>query len=823
MALTHLTDGVVTGASSSLVATTSSVTIPDGHLCIVSMAGARNSGTFTDAQWSSLTGAGLTWTSLTSLEWGSRRSSKVWYAKNTTGSSASGTLTATATNSGATAQEIMWSVDVESDPAASTLFGTPTTNNGVATSGSVTVSGTPAAGDKVFAFFAHENASDTITLGSELDTTLVQRGSGANVRRILSAYDSAPDSTPIANASWSSSNNWGAIAVILKAGSGGPVTHATTGALIGAGAVVAGAAARSGAPVSHATSGALVGPGAVVAGAAARVGDEILADALEFAGNEQANSMARFEHLPDALALRDDLTFIWKGNHTTQPDSGYHANMWLSTEAWDNGRWSVGFHPYPCDGTFDANGQSLYGSGGHYDEIAGISNTGGGKDYIRAKGGSNHPTVYGAWRTFGVRIRVVGSVVRHTYYLNLPSVADADVLEYDFAVSDIPSSPTNPGWRFGSSPWTDNTPWGGANNETASGKHRFFKLFSACLSEADMLAEAAVESNTPVTSDGIANVYWTNINPTVADISDKSGAGNNPVWANAQRPADWSGYVESGTSPSTSHDTSGALVGQGAVIAGSASRTHVHTSSGALVGSGSVVAGSAARTHIHTSSGDLVGPGAVIVGSAARTRVHTSSGELVGPGSAVAGDAARSNGPISHATSGALVGPGAAVSGDASRASAPVSHDTSGALVGGGAEVSGEARIGDADPVGRGFVLLNTESKLWWKRKPKALQEEEASEQVKRVVRVIERVAKAQAEQPATFTAQKAEVRQAIAPIVEQMPGFDWVAVWSAIRDGLERQQQEQQSAVTAAQELARIQRMQADEDDVLALLMAVI
>jgi hypothetical protein len=66
----------------------------------------------------------------------------------------------------------------------------------------------------------------------------------------------------------------------------------------------------------------------------------------------------------------------------------------------------------------------------------------------------------------------------------------------------------------------------------------------------------------------------------------------------------------------------------------------VHEASGALVGQGSTVAGSAARFRAFAASGALVGPGAVVNGSAARLGPavsHDATGVLVGPGSIVVG------------------------------------------------------------------------------------------------------------------------------------------------------------------------------------------
>ncbi|HTH11900.1 MAG TPA: hypothetical protein VMA55_20200 [Acidovorax sp.] len=322
-------------------------------------------------------------------------------------------------------------------------------------------------------------------------------------------------------------------------------------------------------------------------------------------------------------------------------------------------------------------------------------------------------------------------------------------------------------------------------------------------------------------------------------------------------------------SSSTTHATSGVLVGQGASIAGAAARTRAHPSSGVLVGPGAAITGSAARTRAHPSSGVLVGPGATVVGSAARTRVHPASGVLVGSGSAITGSAERHGAAISHGTSGVLVGagsslsgsanrvpnhsttgvlvgggarivgsaarlrafdssgvlvgPGSVITGAANRVGAAVTHNTAGVLVGQGSAVDGLARIGSAHPEGHGFVITDTAPRLWWQRKPKALREEEAAEQVEKLVRVVERVARQQVEQesPAPAKERKREVREAIAPMVEQMPGFDWMAVYRAILIELERRKQEAQAQALAAAEIARIRAIEQDEDDALLLLLS--
>lgn len=138
------------------------------------------------------------------------------------------------------------------------------------------------------------------------------------------------------------------------------------------------------------------------------------------------------------------------------------------------------------------------------------------------------------------------------------------------------------------------------------------------------------------------------------------------------------------------------------------------------------------------------------------------------------------------------------------------------------AQILGEGVTLD-QPRTAGFVITDTAPRMWWQRKPKALDEKEAKQLVERVVRVVERIARTQVEQPkpAPQKVRKAEVRDAIAPLVDQMPGFDWMAVYRAILIELERRKQEEQARELAAAEIARIRAIEQDDEDVLLLLMS--
>lgn len=129
---------------------------------------------------------------------------------------------------------------------------------------------------------------------------------------------------------------------------------------------------------------------------------------------------------------------------------------------------------------------------------------------------------------------------------------------------------------------------------------------------------------------------------------------------------------------------------------------------------------------------------------------------------------------------------------------------------------------------GRGFTFQKWKPKLWWVRKPRSLDEEEAEEKLEAAAQAIAKVAAKQIKrikpgQPVAVTKpQKAEVREAIAPLVADMPGFDWVGVYKAILERLaqEKAEQEREALRMAQIEIERIRQI--DDEEVLMLLMEI-
>lgn len=639
-------------------------------------------------------------------------------------------------------------------------------------------------------------------------------------------------------------------------------SHAASGALVGPGASIVGSAARVGAPVSHATSGALTGPGSTVTGSAARIG----AGMVEVTGLDFTYTTASSGNnysLKQALSPpRMSSTIMWYEYRLDQ--NTYSGGVLFCNDSGDfnGGRDVAMFVTHGCPGTFDSEGQRTAPppDTDMFHEIAGMTSAafGAGNDFIASNSTlvqagetqESFPVANGTWIPRVARITTNGSTVEHENFVDWRD--KAHVIRQNLATSDILAPSSSRVW-IGAPPWITN------GSENFRAKFFFVKQFSRPLTDAEIDAEFGNFTDTPLASD----CWFSNIYPelTAGVMPDLKGSGTDHPFTlvDGDTPSGFTeefepyifasehatsgalvgpGSTVSGAAArSRAHASSGVLTGQGSTVAGTAARTRAHPASGVLTGPGSNIAGSANRTHAHPSSGALVGAGSVVAGSAARTHVHPSSGALVGQGSAIAGSADRQGSVNVHEASGSLVGPGAAVSGGAARMRAfgssgvlvgpgavvdgaaarvgpAVSHDTSGSLVGPGSVVSGQARNGISQG-GFGFELVDHESKSWWKRKPKSLPDAVAKKKIKQVAQAIDEIAAEKIEQDEPI--KQRDVRDEIAPLLAEMPGFDWRPLFRAV---VEYRQQEA-ARLEAVAQIERIRAIERDDDDVLALLMS--
>lgn len=150
----------------------------------------------------------------------------------------------------------------------------------------------------------------------------------------------------------------------------------------------------------------------------------------------------------------------------------------------------------------------------------------------------------------------------------------------------------------------------------------------------------------------------------------------------------------------------------------------------------------------------------------------------------------------------------------------------------GNAVISGISGIGSVGIVSandgtvvnnHGFIIIDTEPRLWWKRKPSKLDDKKAEEKIVEVVRTIERVANSIKPSVSKEVLRKAAYAE-IAPLLREMPGFDWSPMFRAILTQSKLQEQNriaaEQAGILAKQEIERIKRIRDDEEALIVLLM---
>jgi len=120
---------------------------------------------------------------------------------------------------------------------------------------------------------------------------------------------------------------------------------------------------------------------------------------------------------------------------------------------------------------------------------------------------------------------------------------------------------------------------------------------------------------------------------------------------------------------------------------------------------------------------------------------------------------------------------------------------------------------------------VDIEPALWWQRKPKAEPVEQARAKVRAVAKVVSQAAQEHVDERASRARRKADVRDRLAPLVQDMPGFDWVAMYDRAYStllALEIRRQMDEAELIARREIERIQAAARDEDDIVALLLAI-
>lgn len=261
----------------------------------------------------------------------------------------------------------------------------------------------------------------------------------------------------------------------------------------------------------------------------------VIRTGLTFPSNNAAGSDIGLDWSGPAMVPRNTHTVIWKARYVQQ--TGYYAWAWhvRADNTWGASQFEFGTHPYPASsGSVSGTGQAQNGTGAagtvHYFEIAGLL----GGDFLTSPGGAAGLQVTkGVWYTQARQTEIIsGTTVRHRFWPDIDN-NPSFVIVQDYPLSGLASPPAMK-FRFGASPWTAS---GSANEECPSGTFRHFLMYDRVLSLAEIQAKAALTEDD--TTD--VNVWYSNINPTPSDVSDKSGRGRSPAWANANRPSLYQG------------------------------------------------------------------------------------------------------------------------------------------------------------------------------------------------------------------------------------------------------------------------------------------
>jgi len=245
---------------------------------------------------------------------------------------------------------------------------------------------------------------------------------------------------------------------------------------------------------------------------------------LDFQGSASTTRTVRFRFTKPLDMY--PATYIWRAYPRQQ--SGYYTTFFWATGGtqfwWDGGRGNsyYGAHPYP---------QNPPTGNTHYWEIA----TGFGGDFF---GNPPVTVAYNRWYTQALVAWNTGSGKRTIFYYDLPDTSKA----IDVTVSPLfgNKNPPTPALTWGDAPWIvpENPNTHGQGKEAYKGILRGIQVYSTRLSLADILSEASSPLSTTAGAD---NIWYLNLDPTPADISDKSGAGHHPEWVGSKRTRLWTG------------------------------------------------------------------------------------------------------------------------------------------------------------------------------------------------------------------------------------------------------------------------------------------
>jgi hypothetical protein len=245
---------------------------------------------------------------------------------------------------------------------------------------------------------------------------------------------------------------------------------------------------------------------------------------LDFPGSAAVSTTMRFKFvdphlngLPIYGPSGAGVTYIWRAYPRQQ--AGYYTTFFwgnddghedLTTFLWAPGGGADSFygaHPYPQN---PPNGNT------HFWEIA-----------VEQNDFTNGTVVYDRWYTQALRVWADANGKHHEFYWDLPNTDANHRTTRTSPASYGNINPPAPALTWGDAPWAP-------GNEVWNGVLRGIQIYAVSLSLSDIAGEVAAPLSTTA---GANSVWYLNLNPTPADISDKSGMGHHPIWVGNQRPS----------------------------------------------------------------------------------------------------------------------------------------------------------------------------------------------------------------------------------------------------------------------------------------------
>jgi len=223
---------------------------------------------------------------------------------------------------------------------------------------------------------------------------------------------------------------------------------------------------------------------------------------LDFPGNAAVATTMRFEFTSPFAAY--PATYVWRAYPRQQ--TGYYTAFFHANNStfFDSDIQYYGFHPYPDPPPPDPGILKW--------EIS----VDGGMD-IRSD-----PVVFDRWYVQVAVVYIEGSHAHHTFYWDWPDMTH----KVEWVGRLWPPAP-NPAIMVGDNPWNP-------GEEVWDGVLRGFQFYDAALTPSEIVQEIAAPGS-------VRQPWYLNLNPTSADISDKSGSGHHPSWVGTQRPTVWTG------------------------------------------------------------------------------------------------------------------------------------------------------------------------------------------------------------------------------------------------------------------------------------------